>query len=163
IDPANAEAHDRAGVALAQVARNDEAYAHFADALRIDPRRADTQCNWGTALAAASRYRDAVPHFAEAIRLDPKHARAHFNLAAARGPKRPAWMLSPRADSIARKPGHPPRSPLQATRRCSQAYSRIATACGTTTAFGWRPERGRSPRCCARRGTRPPRSSRRTL
>jgi predicted O-linked N-acetylglucosamine transferase (SPINDLY family) len=68
------------GVALARLARREEALAEFAAAARLDPASAEAATNAGSALAELGRHADALPYLDRAVALQPGLADAHFNL-----------------------------------------------------------------------------------
>lgn len=78
--PANANARNNLGNALADAGRLAEAVAEYQAALRHDARMPDAHYNLGLALAELDRPDEAVPHLAESLRLRPQHAQAEAAL-----------------------------------------------------------------------------------
>lgn len=74
-------AHTNLGVALRELGRRDEAYAHFQEALRIKSNHPEAHNNLGTELQARGRMQEALYHFQQAAHLDSTLAEAHNNLA----------------------------------------------------------------------------------
>jgi protein O-mannosyl-transferase len=82
ITPDNAVAHENVGDVLLQKHRNEEAAAHFREAVRIDPRSGTMKyCNVASTLSNQKRFAEAADQLREALRLDPNLAVAHNNLA----------------------------------------------------------------------------------
>jgi tetratricopeptide (TPR) repeat protein len=75
--------HNGYGVALAAQGKNEEAVAHYKEALRIKPYFADTHSNLGNALVRQGKYQEAIDHFTKALRLRPDFAKAHNGLGVA--------------------------------------------------------------------------------
>ena len=76
------------GVALARVARFDEAASHLQEAVRLEPRNARAIVNLADVQFARGRYVEAARGYAEALALDPADATTqqslamtHYNLA----------------------------------------------------------------------------------
>ncbi|HPL64066.1 MAG TPA: tetratricopeptide repeat protein [Syntrophales bacterium] len=79
--------HGNMGALLASTGKDDEALAHYGEALRIKPDDADTHYNIGNILARRGQTDEAVSHYREAIRFRPDSAGAHNNLGIALGRK----------------------------------------------------------------------------
>jgi tetratricopeptide (TPR) repeat protein len=80
IDPNDATAHSSLGMALADMAKTDEAIAQYREALRIKPDYAKAAYNLGVAFQSQGRLDDAIAEYRAAIRIDPNHAEMHNNL-----------------------------------------------------------------------------------
>ena len=72
--------HNNLGTVLAGQGKTQEAFAHFAEALRIEPDFAEAHNNLGGFLASQGKIQEAIAHFAEAVRLKSDYAQAHINL-----------------------------------------------------------------------------------
>jgi tetratricopeptide (TPR) repeat protein len=72
--------HNALGKALGLEGRDEEAIAHYEEALRLRPEFAEGQFNLGNRLARVGREEDAIRHYEEALRLAPGFVDAHFNL-----------------------------------------------------------------------------------
>lgn len=68
------------GDGLADLARWDEALAHYSRALGMAPNRAQTHANIGVLLDHLGRVHEARAHYSMALRLDPQNAEAFCNL-----------------------------------------------------------------------------------
>ncbi len=78
--PANANARNNLGNALADAGRLDEAVAEYEELLRLSPQMPDARYNLGLALATLGRAAEAVPQLEESLRLRPDHAPAEVTL-----------------------------------------------------------------------------------
>ncbi len=76
------------GVALLQLGRPAEAYAHLRAAERLDPDAFDPHYDLGLMLMSAGRPAEAAAEFAAAVRADPSSTAARAELAAAGGASR---------------------------------------------------------------------------
>jgi tetratricopeptide (TPR) repeat protein len=76
-------AHDNLGAFLWKQGERAEAFAHYAEAVRINPHFADARYNLSVALAAQGQADQALEQVREAVRLNPQHAPAQHNLGAA--------------------------------------------------------------------------------
>ena len=81
--PDNYRAHDDLGRSLRAVGRLDEAFAHFAESLRLNPNYHAAHNNLGNALMKRRQFAEATKHLEQAIRLNPKFDKAYSNLGAA--------------------------------------------------------------------------------
>ena len=79
----NYVAHNGLGVALVDQGRNDEAIAHYSEALRFKPNFREAHNNLGNALVSLGRSAEAIPHFSKALLLKPDSAEVHNGLGAA--------------------------------------------------------------------------------
>jgi tetratricopeptide (TPR) repeat protein len=78
--PANADAHNILGVALAALGKTEDAVASLKRAIKINPQAASYQGNLGEVLRQAGETQEALKALQEAIRLDPRNAQALNNL-----------------------------------------------------------------------------------
>jgi Flp pilus assembly protein TadD len=76
----NAIIQNNLGIVLTHQGRQEEAIAHYMQALRIRPQDPDAHINLGNALASRGRQEEAVAHYMETLRIDPRDAEAHNNL-----------------------------------------------------------------------------------
>jgi tetratricopeptide (TPR) repeat protein len=81
--PDNAEAHENLGIALGDDDRMTEAFAQFAQAMRMEPDRATVHLNFGIALAKVGRVTEAVAQYEEALRIRPNFVDGQTNLGVA--------------------------------------------------------------------------------
>ncbi len=79
-DPANADAYNKLGFALAQQGQLAEAIECFRQALRIHPDFAGSLNNLGIALLGQNRLGEAAECFRRALRSQPDDADTHCNL-----------------------------------------------------------------------------------
>lgn len=82
LDPRHALAHNKLGVALAELGRLDEAEAAFRRAIELDPKLPNPYTNLGNIYFSRGQYREAEEHHKRALAIDPDLAHAHQNLAA---------------------------------------------------------------------------------
>lgn len=82
--PDYAEAHNNAGLVLAQTDETDKAIAEFREAIRIRPDYGEAHGNLGAALMITD-VEGAIPELEKAVTLDPSSVEAQFNLAEAYG------------------------------------------------------------------------------
>jgi tetratricopeptide (TPR) repeat protein len=82
--PDYAEAHNNAGLVLAQTDETDKAIAEFREAIRIRPDYGEAHGNLGAALMIMD-VEGAIPELEKAVTLDPSSVQAQFNLAEAYG------------------------------------------------------------------------------
>ena len=80
INPEQASAHNKLGLALARQGRLAEATEHFSKAVSINPDNDDMHNNLGVALTNQGRFEEAIKHFSKAIQINPSNAKAHENL-----------------------------------------------------------------------------------
>jgi hypothetical protein len=78
--PTDAALHDDVALLDLELARKDEAIAHFKASLALRPQSATAHYNLGTALTVARRLDEAAAAYREALRIDPAYANAHNNL-----------------------------------------------------------------------------------
>jgi len=83
INPDDARARSKLGVALARTGRFDEAVSECRKAAELDPAYADAHMNLGIALAQKGKPNEAIPQFEKSLQLSPDNTEAHANLAAA--------------------------------------------------------------------------------
>jgi WD40 repeat protein/tetratricopeptide (TPR) repeat protein len=83
LDPKNAGAHDKLGVALYTRGQVDEAIASWRKAIELNPKLAWVQNMLGVALYRKGQMDGAIVCFRKVIELDPRHGFAHGNLGAA--------------------------------------------------------------------------------
>lgn len=79
-NPDNPRAHTNLGLSLSKLGRNDEAMAHFQEAVRIHPTFIEAYNNIGMILANTGKIEESLPYFYEVLRLRPASKRAHFNI-----------------------------------------------------------------------------------
>jgi Flp pilus assembly protein TadD len=75
--------HNNLGNALAGRGKDEEAIAHYVEALRIKPYFAEAHINLGNALVRQEKYQEAMDHYTESLRIMPNSAKAHSNLGVA--------------------------------------------------------------------------------
>jgi tetratricopeptide (TPR) repeat protein len=78
--PANANARNNLGNALADAGRVEAAVSEYEAALALDPTRPDTHYNLGLSLIALGRPAEAMPSLQEALRLRPDYVAAEATL-----------------------------------------------------------------------------------
>jgi len=71
--------HNNLGTVLAGQGKTQEAFAHFAEALRIEPDFAEAHNNLGGFLASQGKIQEATNQYNEALRINPNYAEAHYN------------------------------------------------------------------------------------
>jgi tetratricopeptide (TPR) repeat protein len=71
--------HNNLGAVLAGQGKTQEAFAHFAEALRIEPDFAEAHNNLGGFLASQGKIQEATNQYNEALRINPNYAEAHYN------------------------------------------------------------------------------------
>ncbi len=67
------------GLALAALARYDEAIQDYDEAIKLDPNYKEAFFNRGLALAVLEKFDEAIQDYDEAIKLDPNYKEAFFN------------------------------------------------------------------------------------
>ena len=112
LDPLDAHAHGRLGVAKLHLGDSKAGTAHLRDAIRLDPADDYTHFNLGIVHQEQKDATGAEREFAEAVRLNPMNAEAHGSLGIALGERgdlagaerhlREALRLAP-TDSTARE------------------------------------------------------------
>lgn len=75
----NAVAHNNLGNALLSLDDNDEAYRHYAEALRIHPDYANAHYNMARVLTDRGQLDEALNHYEAAIRFNPRLTKAYYN------------------------------------------------------------------------------------
>ena len=80
VNPENWLAHTNLGTALADNGQKEDAYRHFAEAIRLYPHEPHIQVNYGDRMLAIGRIKKAADHYHEALRINPGFAEAHNNL-----------------------------------------------------------------------------------
>jgi Flp pilus assembly protein TadD len=78
--PEDAALHDSVALLYLELARHEQAIAHFRRSAALKPQSPQAHYNLGTALTVARRLDEAAAAFREALRLDPSYANAHNNL-----------------------------------------------------------------------------------
>jgi hypothetical protein len=78
--PDSVELHNFAGCFLAREGKNQEAIAHFLEALRIKPDYHRVHNNLGIALAKEGKVDEAFAHLTKAVQLNPNNENANYNL-----------------------------------------------------------------------------------
>ena len=78
--PEDAALHDSVALLYLELARHEQAIAHFRRSAALKPQSPQAHYNLGTALTVARRLDEAAAAFREALRLDPAYANAHNNL-----------------------------------------------------------------------------------
>jgi Flp pilus assembly protein TadD len=78
--PSDSGLHDSVAMLYLELARYDQAIAHFARSAALKPESPQAHYNLGTALSLARRLDLAEAAFRDALRLDPSYANAHNNL-----------------------------------------------------------------------------------
>jgi len=76
----NYRIHYNLGNALSEKGQNEEATAHYLQAIRINPEYAPAYINLANALGNQGKYEAAIPFYHEAISIDPDSAEAFRNL-----------------------------------------------------------------------------------
>lgn len=71
VDPNSSVAHSNFGYVLAQLERNDEALAAYAEALRLDPENIDALKNRGQLYANLGQNEDALADYTAAVEIAP--------------------------------------------------------------------------------------------
>ena len=80
VNPENWLAHTNLGTALADNGQKEDAYRHFAEAIRLYSHDPHVQVNYGDTMLANGRIKKAAGHYYEALRINPGFAEAHNNL-----------------------------------------------------------------------------------
>jgi tetratricopeptide (TPR) repeat protein len=75
----NAVAHNNLGNALSSLDENDEAYKHYAEALRIQPHFANAHYNMARILTDRGELDEALGHYEAAIKSNPRLIKAYYN------------------------------------------------------------------------------------
>jgi len=78
--PEDAALHDSVALLYLELARHEQAIAHFRRSAALKPQSPQAHYNLGTALTVARRLDEAAAAFREALQLDPSYANAHNNL-----------------------------------------------------------------------------------
>ena len=78
--PSDDGLHDSVAMLYLELARYDQAIAHFKTSVALKPNSAQAYYNLGTAQTLARRLEDAEASFRAALRIDPAYANAHNNL-----------------------------------------------------------------------------------
>ena len=68
------------GNAMVHLGKNDEAYQHYTEALRIKPHDANAHYNMGILLTTKGKLDEAIGHYKAAIRSNPYLKKAYYNL-----------------------------------------------------------------------------------
>lgn len=74
-------AHNNLGVALSDIGKNEEAVAHYSEAIRIKPTYENAHFNLANHLSKQGRTDEAIEHYLEVLKLRPDYSKAHNNLA----------------------------------------------------------------------------------
>jgi tetratricopeptide (TPR) repeat protein len=80
---AEAESHDRSGVALGDAGQTAAALAEFREAVRLDPRLPAARFHLGLALERMGQPRAAIAEYQQALGLEPEMIEARYGLASA--------------------------------------------------------------------------------
>ena len=80
LNPDDAYAHTRLGVAYYKSGKYQEAIKSYKRAIRLDPDYRDAHHNLGVAYDELGRYKEAIESYKQAIRIDPDYADVHNNL-----------------------------------------------------------------------------------
>ncbi len=80
VTPSNYLIQNNLGNAFLRQGKNQEAIAHYTEALRIKPDFAEGHNNLGNAFLRQGKNQEAIAHYTEALRIKPDFARAHNNL-----------------------------------------------------------------------------------
>ena len=80
---AEAEAHDRSGVALGDAGQTAAALAEFREAVRLDPRLAGARFHVGLALERMGQPWAAIAEYQQALSVEPELIEARYGLASA--------------------------------------------------------------------------------
>jgi len=83
VNPEIAVAHSNLGAILTGQGKADEAFRHYAEAVRIDPASPAANNNLGYAFAVKGDYNEAIRYYKAALQIKPELTDAHFNLALA--------------------------------------------------------------------------------
>jgi Flp pilus assembly protein TadD len=78
--PEDAALHDSVALLYLELARHEQAIAHFRRSAALKPQSPQAHYNLGTALTVARRLDQAEASFRAALRIDPSYANAHNNL-----------------------------------------------------------------------------------
>jgi spermidine synthase len=81
LNPDDAPAHFRLGLALTQIGDTDAAIAAFQKAVALDPFHAKAYNSLGVAYQQSGEHLKAQKAFFAALSINPSHAKAYFNLA----------------------------------------------------------------------------------
>ena len=76
----NSIIHNSLGFVLAEKGKDEEASAHYTEALRFKPNYAEAHNNLGVVLGRQGNIREAIAHYTDALRFKPNFADAHYNL-----------------------------------------------------------------------------------
>jgi len=68
-DPTHAKAHNNLGIALARLKRNDEAFQHFTEAIRLDSALTDAYPNAAALLSMKGQHAEAVEMLKKALEI----------------------------------------------------------------------------------------------
>ena len=82
-DEPAAKAYYSLGVIMASTGRDDEAIAHFDDAVRYSPTYLEARIAYADALRRAGRFEASLPHYQEAVTINPRAAQARLGYAMA--------------------------------------------------------------------------------
>ena len=79
LDPNNAKAYNRRGIAYEHKREHDKAIADYTEAIRLDPKYASAYYHRGVACGEKGDNDKAIADFTESIRLNPKDAKAYYD------------------------------------------------------------------------------------
>jgi tetratricopeptide (TPR) repeat protein len=77
IDPNDAAAYDKRGIAYYNKWEYDKAIANYTQVISINPNNASTYYNRGTAYSASGDYDRAIEDYTQAISINPNYADAY--------------------------------------------------------------------------------------
>jgi tetratricopeptide (TPR) repeat protein len=79
-NPASWMAQNNFAMVLLRKGKEDEALAHFQQALELDPNKFEIQNNLGYALLEMGRVNESFPYLQKALEMEPNRATVHYNL-----------------------------------------------------------------------------------
>jgi tetratricopeptide (TPR) repeat protein len=79
-NPACWMAHYNLGIALRDRGQNEQAIAHYRQAVAIRPEYAEAHYNLGRILVERGEFADAIAHYEKALTINPNDTEAHNNL-----------------------------------------------------------------------------------
>ena len=79
-NPSSWMAQNNFAMVLQQKGKEDEAIAHYQQALKLDPNKFEIHNNLGYALLRMGRISESFPHLRKALEINPNYATTHYNL-----------------------------------------------------------------------------------